>query len=458
MAIRPEIALAVRSANIGPALDIFNRTLQSQRGNELAQAQNARQEALQPGILELQQQRIAEGQQGIDTGGLQLNTARDVAEFTSVAHAAQRMQADLQSGNFAAVESFLSNRLGNLQAQGRNTEDTEEALQMLATNPQELLSSTNNILSIAKERGIGPRQQQTPAGSDFDKFQALQAKARESGDPADQKAADQFGQRANFTRLSTQQKADISVDTAGKKKAATLEAEAALASRIAGEKAAGAQAIALSGKAFDRLEPIARNIASYGTAIQLLDDGAKTGRIASMLPSFSKASIGLDNLQKSLGLDVVGSTTFGALSQGELNLALDVALPTNLSPPDLRVWLVSKQNAQQKLKGYIEEAATFLGTPGNTVADFVQLRKARTASPQQEVAPQQAQAQAAPQAAPQQQAAVQQQVAAPQAQAAPQSFTSSGLGREVSEQDIADTLAANPGVTREQLFQQLGIN
>lgn len=36
-------------------------------------------------------------------------------------------------------------------------------------------------------------------------------------------------------------------------------------------------------------------------------------------------------------------------------------------------------------------------------------------------------------------------------------FNSSKLGRSVSEQDITDTLSANPGMTREQLFQQLGI-
>lgn len=38
-----------------------------------------------------------------------------------------------------------------------------------------------------------------------------------------------------------------------------------------------------------------------------------------------------------------------------------------------------------------------------------------------------------------------------------QSFNSSVLGREVSEQDIIDTLQSNPNLTRKQLFEQLGI-
>lgn len=40
----------------------------------------------------------------------------------------------------------------------------------------------------------------------------------------------------------------------------------------------------------------------------------------------------------------------------------------------------------------------------------------------------------------------------------PATFKSGALGRDISEQDITDTLQANPGVTREQLFKQLGIN
>lgn len=43
-------------------------------------------------------------------------------------------------------------------------------------------------------------------------------------------------------------------------------------------------------------------------------------------------------------------------------------------------------------------------------------------------------------------------------QAAQPKLFSSILNREVSEQDIQDTLDSNPGLTREQLLQQLGIN
>lgn len=47
------------------------------------------------------------------------------------------------------------------------------------------------------------------------------------------------------------------------------------------------------------------------------------------------------------------------------------------------------------------------------------------------------------------------QVAQPAQQ--PAQFNSTALGRVVTEQEIQETLQANPGLTREQLFQQLGI-
>ena len=56
--------------------------------------------------------------------------------------------------------------------------------------------------------------------------------------------------------------------------------------------------------------------------------------------------------------------------------------------------------------------------------------------------------------------AVQQQGAAQPVQqqsAQPQVYKSSALNRQISEQDILDTLQANPDVTREQLLKQLGV-
>lgn len=146
------------------------------------------------------------------------------------------------------------------------------------------------------------------------------------------------------------------------------------AQKAAAEKAAE-QAIVMSGEAFEKMRPVGTAIANIDEAISLLDQGAKTGVVVSKLPSVSAASVALDNLQGQMGLDVIGNTTFGALSEAELKFALNTALPQKLSPPELRDWLQRKKEAQSKLSKYLEEAAVFLGTPGNTVADFIKMKR-----------------------------------------------------------------------------------
>ena len=104
----------------------------------------------------------------------------------------------------------------------------------------------------------------------------------------------------------------------------------------AAKKEAAISAIKKSKEAFERIAPIRKNIANFDEAIRLIDEGAETGVVASRLPSVRQASIELDSLQGRLGLDVIGNTTFGALSEAELRFALDTAclLYTSPSPRD----------------------------------------------------------------------------------------------------------------------------
>lgn len=141
----------------------------------------------------------------------------------------------------------------------------------------------------------------------------------------------------------------------------------------------GAQSVELSGKAFEQLPKIRKNIANLNEALNLLDRGAKTGPVYSLLPSVSDAAVELDNLQAQLGLDVIGNTTFGALSEGELKLALNTALPKNLKQDALRDWITKKRDAQSKLASYIQDAAQFFGRGGN-ISDFLELQKNAQAS------------------------------------------------------------------------------
>lgn len=151
----------------------------------------------------------------------------------------------------------------------------------------------------------------------------------------------------------------------------TLGADIELGGEAAGAVKAGQIAQDQGLEAFERVGKIQSNIARLDDAIAAIDAGAKSGQLESRVPTWNAATIELRNLQSQLGLDVIGSVTFGALSEGELRLALQTALPTNLNETDLRSWLSEKKAAQEKLAAYMSEQARFLSRPGNTISDWL---------------------------------------------------------------------------------------
>ena len=151
-----------------------------------------------------------------------------------------------------------------------------------------------------------------------------------------------------------------------------LGVQAELGAKAAGATEAGKTAIQIGRQTFERIGPLRSNIANLDRAIELVEDeGANTGVIASRLPNWNASTIELENLRNQLGLDVVGSVTFGALSASELDLALNTALPTNLSEPELADWLRRKRDAQDKLADYLTQQARFLTTPGRTLNQWI---------------------------------------------------------------------------------------
>lgn len=134
-----------------------------------------------------------------------------------------------------------------------------------------------------------------------------------------------------------------------------------------------------SKKYFDQLTNINANINNYREGIRLLrEEGASTGVVEKRLPSLKAASQKLDNLRNRLGLDVVGGTTFGALSEAELAMALDTAMPSSLQPEELAKWFEERMSAQQKLADILDGAIQFLAVPGNSLADLREEQKKTT--------------------------------------------------------------------------------
>ncbi len=139
---------------------------------------------------------------------------------------------------------------------------------------------------------------------------------------------------------------------------------------------AGKQSIAKSGEAFDTLGKVNQNIRTIDEAIAAIDAGANAGAVARFFPDVSSASASLANAMNRLGLDVISSVTFGALSEGEMKLAMETAVPRNLDEGALRAWLEDKRAAQEKASEALYNAAVYLGTPGNTLAGWLKEQKA----------------------------------------------------------------------------------
>lgn len=134
-------------------------------------------------------------------------------------------------------------------------------------------------------------------------------------------------------------------------------------------------------KSFDRVGKVRTNITNIDRAISALDRGGKSGPFERFLPRINEASRELKQIQNELGLDVIGSVTFGALSEGELRLALDTALDLGQDEPALRDQLVRKKAAQEKLIGYLQEQIDFLDQ-GGSVAEFLKQKEGSAQQPQ----------------------------------------------------------------------------
>lgn len=127
-------------------------------------------------------------------------------------------------------------------------------------------------------------------------------------------------------------------------------------------------------KGFELIKGIDKNVRNMDRAILALEQGADTGAIERFFPSIKEASVKLENIQSELALDVVGSVTFGALSQGELDLARSVALPTGLNAPALLEHLQDRKVAQAKLRSYYVEQIDFLDQ-GGSIAGFIRSKE-----------------------------------------------------------------------------------
>lgn len=186
------------------------------------------------------------------------------------------------------------------------------------------------------------------------------------------------GQEAmDFIKASEANYTQSQRDIFGARREGTLSSDIALGGEAERVKAEGKAAPEIARANFEDAQTVRSTITNIDNAIAAIDQGAKSGIVYNMLPNMTLASASLSNAMDRLGLDVIGSVTFGALSEGELRLAMETAVPRNLAPAELRQWLVRHKEAQEKAyRALLETAQHFAG--GGTMDEY--LRKIRAAS------------------------------------------------------------------------------
>lgn len=306
---------------------------------------------------------------------------------------------------------FGSQRLQAGSQAGRNMIHTQRFLSEIQADPVEALGSISSFLDIPAE--IGKRttsEVQTANARDWDKFQALIK--------SDPKKGEQFGRKAGFIRPTEQQKSDIKITESEKKTMAKANIK-----RKQGFIDSGIEA--------------AKGAANLNRALTLLD-GVATG--------------GFDNL----ALKVKQAFGIEGADEGELSSLMGKAVLAQLKPIFGAAFTASEGESLARLeaqfgrnpktnKRLIENALKIINRSARRgIAAAEDQNDSFTANEIRESL--------AFKLSDKDESITQ------EPQQAAQTINSTVLGRSVSEQDITDTLQANPGLTREQLLQQLGVN
>ena len=125
-------------------------------------------------------------------------------------------------------------------------------------------------------------------------------------------------------------------------------------------------------QSFGQMERMQGVVRELSTARRLIiEEGAKAGILQKYMPSFNAATSEFRAIANRLGIEVINSATFGALSETELALALETGFPRNLSGDELIKWIDEKIRVQTKMSQALYNKARSL-TSGITYSSFIQ--------------------------------------------------------------------------------------
>jgi len=232
MAVDARIALVPTTPDIGKTFS--NVLLNVGRFDDI---KRAREEApIRQRLLEAQ---TGTAEAAVPTSQAQFNTA-DINRITSIAQGARSIIPDLQAGNTERVRASLQQRGAALKAANIPSNDTDEALRLLDTNPQELLRVSQEAVKLGTQlapgkKGVQFGAQQTFKDSKGNLFFGTTKRNPATGQvesvlsPVSKGVTEPVGavNLVSGLGLTATEKSEIDAATAGAKEAAKLAEQAA---------------------------------------------------------------------------------------------------------------------------------------------------------------------------------------------------------------------------------------
>jgi hypothetical protein len=132
---------------------------------------------------------------------------------------------------------------------------------------------------------------------------------------------------------------------------------------------------------YGQAESLNTQMANLRRAYTASAAGGGSGLIRNLLPAFDATTSQLRQAANSLGIDVINSATFGALSATELQLALSTAIDMSLGPEELQKQITAKLAAQEKLYNELLRSAQLLSSGNTGYSTFIQQQEFIPATP-----------------------------------------------------------------------------
>lgn len=119
-------------------------------------------------------------------------------------------------------------------------------------------------------------------------------------------------------------------------------------------------------------------IALYQQALTMLEQGAETGPVDQLLMSFRPQTVELLNLQKQIGLAALANTNLTPVSNVDLQIIMESAIPLGLDRPQAMDWVKRKIATLEKTNLYTDATIRYFDRPGASMSKWIDEGAAQT--------------------------------------------------------------------------------